>query len=41
LYNEEGKAKRRTEEFPNDCVKAFEMGVRFAQPKRPVVIKIK
>ncbi len=25
------KAKRRNEQFPNDCKKAFEMGVRFAQ----------
>jgi len=26
----EKKAKRRKEEFPKDCKKAFEMGVRFA-----------
>jgi len=25
------KAKRRKEVFPNDCKKAFEMGVRFSQ----------
>lgn len=31
VWNEEKKAKRREEEFPNDCRKAFEMGVRFAQ----------
>ncbi len=31
VWNEEKKAKRREEEFPNDCKKAFEMGVRFAQ----------
>jgi len=24
------KAKRRKDEFPNDCKKAFEMGVKFA-----------
>ncbi|MBB6215402.1 multimeric flavodoxin WrbA [Anaerosolibacter carboniphilus] len=29
--NEEEKAKRRKEVFPEDCKKAFEMGVRFAQ----------
>jgi len=28
LFNEEKKSKRREEEFPNDCKKAFEMGVR-------------
>jgi len=33
LFNEEKKAKRREEEFPNDCKKAFEMGVRFASTK--------
>jgi len=32
-FNPEEKAKRRDVEFPNDCNKAFEMGVRFAQPK--------
>jgi len=31
LFNEEIKAKRRDEEFPNDCKKAFEMGAKFAQ----------
>ncbi|MDR3667072.1 MAG: flavodoxin family protein [Ignavibacteriaceae bacterium] len=31
-FNPEEKAKRRDEEFPNDCNKAFEMGARFAQP---------
>jgi len=30
-FNPEEKAKRRNEEFPNDCQKAFEMGIRFAQ----------
>jgi len=30
-FNVEEKAKRRKEEFPKDCQKAFEMGVRFAQ----------
>ena len=30
-FNEERKAKRRDEDFPNDCKKAFEMGVRFAR----------
>ncbi|MDF2501971.1 MAG: NADPH-dependent reductase [Anaerosporomusa subterranea] len=29
-FNEVDKAKRRQEEFPNDCQKAFEMGVCFA-----------
>jgi len=29
-FNVEEKAKRRREEFPNDCQKAFDMGVRFA-----------
>lgn len=31
LFNVEEKAKRREVEFPKDCEKAFEMGVRFAQ----------
>jgi hypothetical protein len=31
LFNVEEKAKRRKEEFPKDCQKAFDMGVRFAQ----------
>lgn len=30
-FNEEEKAKRRKEVFPEDCKKAFEMGVRFAR----------
>ena len=30
LFNEEEKAKRRKEVFPEDCKKAFEMGARFA-----------
>ncbi|MFC1986089.1 flavodoxin family protein [Chloroflexota bacterium] len=30
-FNPEKKAKRRREVFPLDCVKAFEMGVRFAK----------
>ncbi|MDK2825878.1 MAG: hypothetical protein PWQ63_540 [Methanolobus sp.] len=30
-FNAEEKAKRREEEFPKDCAKAFEMGVRFAE----------
>lgn len=30
-FNPEEKAKRRNEEFPNDCKKAFDMGARFAQ----------
>ena len=29
-FDPEKKAKRREEEFPNDCKKAFEMGARFA-----------
>ncbi len=32
VFNPEEKAKRRNEEFPKDCQKAFEMGVRFASP---------
>jgi multimeric flavodoxin WrbA len=31
VFDVEAKAKRRKEEFPRDCQKAFEMGVRFAQ----------
>lgn len=31
LFNEENKAKRRDEEFPKDCEKAFDMGARFAR----------
>ena len=31
LFNVEEKAKRRKEEFPKDCKKAFDMGVRLAQ----------
>ncbi|WP_378952276.1 flavodoxin family protein [Pelosinus sp. sgz500959] len=30
-FDPEKKAQRRTEEFPNDCKKAFEMGVKFTQ----------
>ena len=30
-FNPEEKARRRNEEFPKDCQKAFDMGVRFAQ----------
>ncbi|SFL75593.1 flavodoxin family protein [Pelosinus propionicus] len=30
MFDGDDKAKRRQEEFPNDCKKAFEMGVRFA-----------
>ena len=34
LFNAEEKAKRRKEEFPKDCQKAFDMGIRFAQIQR-------
>ncbi|HEY8910205.1 MAG TPA: flavodoxin family protein [Desulfosporosinus sp.] len=30
-FNPEEKAKRRNEEFPKDCQKAFEMGAKFAE----------
>jgi multimeric flavodoxin WrbA len=30
-FNVEEKTKRRKEEFPKDCQRAFDMGVRFAQ----------
>jgi multimeric flavodoxin WrbA len=30
LFDAEAKKKRREEEFPKDCKKAFDMGVRFA-----------
>ncbi|KNF07654.1 multimeric flavodoxin WrbA [Gottschalkia purinilytica] len=30
-FDEKKKVKRRDEEFPKDCKKAFEMGVRFAK----------
>ncbi len=30
-FNEEEKARRRKEVFPEDCKKAFDMGVRFAK----------
>ena len=30
MFDGDDKAKRRQEEFPNDCKKAFKMGVRFA-----------
>jgi len=32
-FDAEKKAKRRKEEFPNDCKKAFEMGARFVTEK--------
>jgi multimeric flavodoxin WrbA len=31
LFDVEAKAKRRKEEFPKDCQKAFDMGARFAR----------
>ncbi len=31
VFNVEEKAKRRKEEFPKDCQRALDMGVRFAQ----------
>lgn len=31
LFNIEEKAKRRKEEFPKDCKKAFKMGIRFVE----------
>lgn len=31
LYNADDKAKRREEEFPIDCQRAFDMGVRFVK----------
>ncbi|MGA3200078.1 MAG: flavodoxin family protein [Halobacteriota archaeon] len=31
LFDAEEKAKRQREEFPKDCQRAFDMGVRFAQ----------
>jgi hypothetical protein len=31
LFIVQEKAKRRKEEFPTDCQKAFDMGVRFTQ----------
>lgn len=31
VWDAEKKARRRKEEFPKDCEKAFEMGVRFAR----------
>lgn len=33
-FDEPAKAKRRQEVFPNDCQKAFEMGIRFASNTR-------
>jgi Multimeric flavodoxin WrbA len=33
-FNQEEKGKRRNEEFPNDCQKAFDMGVRLTQQSR-------
>lgn len=35
-FNAEGKAKRRREVFPEDCRKAFEMGVNFTGRKTAV-----
>ena len=32
-HNEEEKDRRRREVFPQDCMKAFEMGMRFAKQK--------
>ncbi|MBU2700145.1 multimeric flavodoxin WrbA [Sporomusaceae bacterium BoRhaA] len=32
FFNAEEKLKRRQEEFPNDCQKAFEMGKKIVQP---------
>jgi multimeric flavodoxin WrbA len=32
-FDEAHKAKRREEEFPKDCEKAFEMGARFAEKR--------
>lgn len=32
MFNVEEKTKRREEEFPKDCKKAFDMGARFARP---------
>jgi len=34
LFDVEAKAKRRKEQFPKDCQKAFNMGVGFAQIQR-------
>ena len=31
LFNEEEKAKRKIEEFPKDCAKAFDMGARLVK----------
>jgi multimeric flavodoxin WrbA len=33
LFDVDAKAKRRKEEFPKDCQKAFDMGVRFVKIK--------
>ncbi len=33
-FDVESKAKRRAEEFPKDCQKAYEMGERFAESKK-------
>ncbi len=32
LFDPEKKAARRREQFPQDCLRAFEMGARFASP---------
>ncbi|WP_242834255.1 hypothetical protein [Clostridium pasteurianum] len=31
VFDEKKKAKVRSEQFPKDCEKAFNMGIRFAQ----------
>ena len=31
LFDADKKARRREEEFPKDCQKAYDMGVRFAK----------
>jgi hypothetical protein len=33
-FDVEAKAKRRAQEFPKDCQKAFEMGERFVESKK-------
>jgi multimeric flavodoxin WrbA len=35
MFNEKEKAKWREEEFPKDCQKAFDIGVRFAMKPQP------
>jgi multimeric flavodoxin WrbA len=34
MFDHAAKAKRRLEVFPEDCKKAYEMGIRFAQPSQ-------